>query len=93
MNVDFSALVPVIVGYGCFLLALLFWFVWPKAKARPYSKKISWPGYILHYFHPLAWVFFGLAAFFLGSQPIIGIIMGVLGIITIFIFITIFLKV
>jgi hypothetical protein len=67
-----------LVGFGCFILALLFWNVWPKSKAKPY-KRISWPGYILHFFHPLAWVLLGLAAFVQVRNPEISIALAGLG--------------
>lgn len=80
------------VGFLCFLIALLFWFVWPQRKAKPYSKRISWPGYILHYFHPLAWMLFGMAIFFQTRYPILAAILGVLGGIVYLIFIVMFIK-
>ena len=91
-NVDFGSLAPIFVGYGCMLIALLFWFVWPKAKAQPYGENISWPRYILHYFHPLAWILFGLASFFQVRQPIIAGLLLALGGIVYLTFIVIFIK-
>lgn len=90
---DLSAIPwQLIAGYFCFLLALLFWFFWPKGKAKPYSKRLSWPGYILHYFHPLAWMLFGMAAFLQVGQPIVAAILAVLGAITYGIFVFMLIK-
>jgi len=79
------------VGFGCFLLALLFWNVWPKTKAKPY-KRISWPGYILHYFHPLAWVLLGTAAFIQVRNPVLAAILAGLGVIAYIVFILMAFK-
>jgi hypothetical protein len=79
------------VGFGCFLLALLFWNVWPKAKAKPY-KRISWPGYILHFFHPLAWVLLGTAAFIQVRNPVLAMILAGLGVIAYIVFILMAFK-
>ena len=93
-NVDFSSIpIQLIIGFGCNLLALLFWFVWPKNKAKPYSKRISWPGYILHYFHPLAWLLLGMAAFLQERQPVVATILAALGVIVYVIFVIILTKV
>jgi hypothetical protein len=51
----------ILVGLGCFVLAAIFFFVWPRGAAKDY-KVISWPHYILHYFHALAWILLGMAA-------------------------------
>jgi hypothetical protein len=91
-DVDLSGLMPALIGFICFLLSLLFWFVWPKTKAKPYSKRISWPGYILHYFHPLAWVLLGMAAFFQARFPILGWGLAALGGIVYIIFIVMLVK-
>ncbi len=91
-TIDFSSMTPLILGYGCMLLALLFWFVWPKAKAQRYGKKISWPRYVLHYFHPLAWILFSLASFSATRQPILAGLLIVLGGIAYFVFIVIAIK-
>ncbi len=61
-----SPLYP-LLGFGCFILALVFMYViWPRPKAgkpRSFGKNL-----ILHYFHPLAWVLVGMAAF-ISSWP------------------------
>ena len=91
-TIDFGGIAPLLMGYGFMLLALLFWFVWPKTKAQRYGNKISWPRYVLHYFHPLAWIFFSLASFFATRQPIFAGLLIVLGGIAYFIFIVIAIK-
>jgi len=74
------------IGFGCFIFALIFYFVWPKKKAQPY-KHLSWPGYILHYFPPSAWILFGMAALVELPNPIISVILLILGIATYVVFI------
>lgn len=92
-NIDLSTIpIQLIIGFICNLLALLFWFVWPKAKAAPYRKRISWPGYILHYFHPLAWVLLSMAAFLQERQPITAAILAGVGGIVYIIFIVMLIK-
>ena len=87
-NLLFGIPIQLIAGFGSYLLALLFWNVWPKAKAAPY-KQLSWPGYILHYFHPLAWLLLGTAAFMQPRNPALaGIFAGLGGIVyLIFVFV------
>jgi hypothetical protein len=83
--------IQLFLGFGSYLLALLFWFVWPKAKAEPY-KRLSWPGYILHYFHPLAWMLLGTAAFMQVRNPVLAAILAVLGGIVYAVFIMMFTR-
>jgi hypothetical protein len=92
-NVDLSGIpLQLIAGFGCFLLSALFLFVWPKAKAKPYQKRISWPGYILHYFHPFAWVLLGFAALASIREPGLAAVAAVLGGIVYVIFIVMLVK-
>ena len=91
-NVDLSEIPwQLLAGFGCNLLAVLFWVVWPKAKAKPY-KRISWPGYILHYFHPLAWELLGLAAFMQPAQLGIAIVLAALGVVVFLVFLVMLVK-
>jgi hypothetical protein len=94
MEVDDLSAIPwqLIVGFLCFLLALLFWYVWPKTKAKPYSKRLSWPGFVLHYFHPLAWLLFGMAAFYMERLPMLSAILALLGATAYAIFVVILVK-
>lgn len=80
-----------IIGFGCFLVSALFLFVWPKSKAKPY-KRISWPGYILHFFHPLAWVLLGMAAFLAVREPTLATISAVLGGVVYLVFVVMLVK-
>lgn len=79
------------IGFGCFLIASLFLFIWPRAKAEPYQR-ISWPGYILHFFHPLAWVLLGMAAFLAVRQPGLAALLAALGGIVYVIFVVMLVK-
>lgn len=81
------------IAFACFILALIFWFVWPKSKAEPYHDRISWPGYILHYFHPLAWVLLGMAAFAQIRSPELAALLAGLGGIAYIVFIIMLVKV
>lgn len=84
--------IPLIfVGFVCFLLSLLFLYVWPKTKAQPY-KLLSWPGYILHYFHPLAWLLFGFAAFIQPREPTISAILAGVGAVMYVVFIVLLVR-
>ena len=80
-----------LIGFGCFLIATLFLFVWPKGKAKPY-KRISWPGYILHFFHPLAWVLLGMAAFMEFRDPGLAAVLIALGGIVYVVFVVMLVK-
>jgi hypothetical protein len=80
-----------LIGFGCFLIALLFLYLWPKSKAKPY-KRLSWPGYILHYFHPLAWVLLGMAAFLEGRSPVFSAILAALGGLVYLVFLYVLVK-
>jgi len=91
-NVDLSGIPwQLVAGFGCNLLALLFWAVWPKSKAERY-KRISWPGYVLHFFHPLAWELLGMAAFLQIAYPGIAVLLAALGVMAYAIFIVILVK-
>lgn len=79
------------IGFGCFILALVFVNLWPKSKAQPY-KRISWPGYVLHFFHPLAWVLLGMAAFIVVRNPTAAAVMGGLGVIAYIVFIVMLIR-
>ena len=84
--------IPILfLGFGCFILAAIFFYVWPRSRAKIY-KQISWPHYILHYFHPLAWVLLGTGAFMLARYPGLSIILAVLGVIVYAIFIYMFVR-
>jgi hypothetical protein len=67
-----------IVGFICFILAGIFIYVWPKAKAKA-VKHLTLHNYILHYFHPLAWVLLGMAAFMQARFPDLAAVLAGLG--------------
>ena len=75
------------IGFGCFILAAVFFIVWPKSAAKDY-KQISLRHYILHYFHSLAWVFLSTAAFELRLSAIVAAVLALLGIVVYVIFIS-----
>jgi hypothetical protein len=64
-----------LIGFICFIIAAIFIFVRPKSK----SEDSFLNGYILHWFHPLAWVLFGTAAFYHKASGILGIILLIVG--------------
>jgi len=80
-----------VIGFACFLISFLFLLVWPKGKAKPY-KVISWPRYILHFFHPLAWVLLGMAAFLEIRQPELAAVLAGLGGVVYLIFLFVLVK-
>jgi tryptophan-rich sensory protein len=80
-----------IVGFICFILAGIFTYVWPKTKAKG-VKNLTLPTYILHYFHPLAWVLLGMAAFMQARFPDAAAIFGGLGVIVYVAFVVVLLR-
>ncbi len=85
-----SLLFP-LLGFVCFLLAGLFVFVWPKSKAKVLDK-LNFPKFVLHYFHPLAWVLAGMAIFWYRPYPELGTITGGLAVLALGIFLFIFVR-
>lgn len=67
-----------VIGFFCFILAAIFIYVWPKSKAKELNK-LTFPKFVLHYFHPLAWVILGMAAFFQKTSPEIAVVMAGVG--------------
>jgi hypothetical protein len=80
-----------IVGFLCFILAAVFLYVWPKARAKE-LKTLNFPKFVLHYFHPLAWVLFGMGAFWQKSAPELALIFAGLGAMVFAMFIFIFIR-
>jgi hypothetical protein len=80
-----SPLYP-LLGFGCFILALVFMYViWPRPKAgkpRSFGKNL-----ILHYFHPLAWVLVGMAAFMQARFTDMAIVLAGVGILVFLVFV------
>jgi hypothetical protein len=80
-----------ILGFLCFILAALFIYVWPKSRAKE-IKTLSFPKYVLHYFHPLAWVLIGFAAFWQKNSPEAAIIFAGLGGLAFAVFVFIYVR-
>ena len=80
-----------IIGFFCFILAAIFIFIWPKSKARD-LKTLNFPKFVLHYFHPLAWVLIGMAAFFQKSYPELAVVVAGIGALVFGMFIFIFVR-
>ena len=77
-----------IFGFVCFIISAVFIFVRPQPS--PDSGFLN--GYILHWFHPLAWALFGTAAFYQRSSTLLAVILLVGGAVVYAFFITAFLK-
>jgi tryptophan-rich sensory protein len=80
-----------IIGFVCFLLAGVFMLVWPKSKAKD-LQTLNFPKFVLHYFHPLAWVLIGMAAFMQRAYPELATVVAGLGILAFGMFIFIFFR-
>jgi hypothetical protein len=80
-----------IVGFLCFLIAGVFIFVWPKSKAKILNT-LNFPKFVLHYFHPLAWVLIGMAAFMQRGYPEMAAVVAGLGILSFGMFLFIFIR-
>ncbi len=80
-----------LIGFFCFILASIFIFVWPKSKIKN-LKDLSLENFILHYFHPLAWVIVGLGAFFQKNSPETSIIFLGSGFLIFLMFLFIYIK-
>jgi len=77
-----------IIGFVCFIIAAIFIFVRPKT--RPESSFLG--GYILHWFHSLAWVLFGTAAFYQRASNLLAIALLIVGLVVYAVFIKLFLE-
>jgi hypothetical protein len=75
-----------IVGFFCFILALVFMYVlWPKPRADKPPRSFG-QNFILHYFHPLAWVLVGMAAFMQARFMDLSIILAGVGVLVFLMF-------
>lgn len=63
------------IGFACFLISAIFIFVRPKPKAEDGFLN----GYILRWFHPLAWALFGTAAFYQKANNLLGVSLLIVG--------------
>ncbi|MEI7846471.1 MAG: hypothetical protein WCK35_11775 [Chloroflexota bacterium] len=80
-----------LIGFFCFLLAALFIFIWPKSKAKGLTT-LTFPKFILHYFHPLAWVLLGMAAFFQKNSTELALVLAGGGIFVFIVFVFVFFR-
>jgi hypothetical protein len=80
-----------IIGFFCFILAALFIYIWPKSKAKG-LKTLTFPKYVLRYFHPLAWVMLGMASFFQRNSSELAVVFAGIGVLIFGMFIFIFLR-
>jgi len=80
-----------LIGFFCFILSAIFIFVWPKSKAREMTT-LTFPKYVLHYFHPLAWVLLGMAAFFQKNYSGTAVVIAGIGVLAYGMFIYIFIR-
>ena len=80
-----------IIGFFCFILAAIFIFIWPKSKAKR-LQTFNFPQFVLHYFHPLAWVLLGMAAFFQKSYAGTAVVTAGIGVLAFVMFIYIFIR-
>ncbi|MDX9992071.1 MAG: hypothetical protein RBS68_08480 [Anaerolineales bacterium] len=83
----FLSLLP-IFGFVCFIIAAVFIFVRPT----PGPEMGFLNGYILHWFHPLAWALFGIAAFYQKSSSLLALALLGFGVIVYAFFIKAFLT-
>jgi hypothetical protein len=80
-----------LIGFFCFILAAVFLFVWPKSRAKE-LQKLNFPKFVLHYFHPMAWVLIGMGAFWQKVAPEIAITLAGLGALAFIMFVFIFVR-
>ena len=80
-----------LLGFFCFILAGIFMAVWPKSKAKILNT-LNFPKFVLHYFHPLAWVLIGMAAFMQASYPQLASVVAGLGALALGMFVFIFVR-
>jgi hypothetical protein len=78
-------------GFACFILAAVFIYVWPKSRARE-IKTLNFPNFVLHYFHPLAWVLVGMGVFMYVKYASMAIIFIGLGVLAFIMFLYIWLR-
>jgi hypothetical protein len=78
-------------GFFCFVMAAVFIFVWPKWRAKE-IKTLTFAKYVLHYFHPIAWLLVGMGAFMYVKYAALAIVLVGLGILAFVMFIYILLR-
>ena len=80
-----------LIGFFCFILAAVFIYIWPKSRAKE-IKTLTFPKYVLHYFHPLAWVLVGMGVFMYLKYASMAIVLIGLGALAFGMFIYILLR-
>jgi hypothetical protein len=75
-----------LAGFVSFILAGVFYFVWPKSRAKELDT-LNLPKFILHYFHPLGWVLIGMGAFMQARFVSLAAVLVGLGILAILMFV------
>jgi hypothetical protein len=81
-----------IFGFICFILAAVFMYgLWPRPKAGE-PKRTLLKSMILHYFHPLAWVLVGMAAFMQARYADMAVVMAGIGILAFIMFLFTWLR-
>ena len=80
-----------LVGLACFILAGIFYFVWPKSRASE-IKSLNFPNFVLHRFHSLAWVLVGMGIFMYAKYASTAIILIGLGVLAFVMFLYIWLR-
>jgi len=80
-----------LIGFVCFILGGVFIYVWPKSRARE-IKTLYFPNFVLHYFHPLAWVLVGMGVFMYVKYAGAAVVCIGLGILAFIMFLYIWLR-
>jgi hypothetical protein len=80
-----------LIGFVCFILAGIFYYVWPKSRARE-IKTLNFPNFVLHYFHSLAWVLVGMGVFMYAKYASMAIVLIGLGALAFAMFLYIWLR-
>jgi hypothetical protein len=80
-----------LIGFACFILAGIFIYVWPKSRAME-IKTLNFPNFVLHYFHPLAWVLVGMGVFMYAKYASTAVIFIGLGILAFAVFLYMWLR-
>ncbi len=80
-----------LAGFVCFILAGIFYFVWPKSRAKELDT-LNLPKFILHYFHPLGWVLIGMGAFMQARFANLAAVLVGFGILSILVFLYLLVR-
>jgi hypothetical protein len=76
-----------IIGFFCFILALVFMYgLWPRPRPDKPPRTFG-QNFIIHYFHPLAWVLVGMAAFLQARFVDLAVILAGMGVLAFLMFV------